>query len=55
MPEKYLRISDKIEILNLSITTMETSYKTNLIICLTIFKMFARPNRAYKDIIVAMI
>lgn len=34
-------MSDKIEILNLSITTMETSYKTNLIICLPIFRTFA--------------
>lgn len=41
MPEKYLKIADKLEILNLSIITMEISYKRNLIICSTIFKMIA--------------
>lgn len=41
MPEKCLRILYKIEPLYLSITTMETSYKRNLIICLTVFKISA--------------
>lgn len=41
MPEKYLRILDGAEILNLSITTTETSCEKNLILCLTILKIFA--------------
>lgn len=48
MPEKYLRILDKIELLYLSITTMETSYEKNLIICLSVFKIF--PNDPIKHI-----
>lgn len=40
MPNNYLRTLSKIELSHLSVTAMETSYDKNLIMCLTIFKIF---------------